>query len=144
MLKIGAPNTMLCLSLLLPGKVGRVVRKILLPIFSILLLYAIIWIIIIKCVNFETRSQTIQGKSLFLVINVRNDTFASVEVRDIRLINKNGEYVRRMLHNFPVEVPGNSEKEVRVRFAIDDYKKIETTVKTLLNQFTFKSNLDGS
>lgn len=133
---------MLCLSLLLPGKVGRIVRRVLFPIFSIVLLYAIIWIIIMKCVKFESTSQSVQGKNLVLTINVKNETFAGVEIRDMNIVNKDGEYVKKILYNFPVKVPRYSEKKMMMKFALDDYKKVETTVKTLYNQYTFKNNVD--
>lgn len=132
---------MFCLSFLIPGKIGRVIRRILFPIIAIVIVYMIVWTIILKCIKFNVTDQKVGKNFLYLTFQVRNTSFATVELCNMDVFAKNGKAVKKRTRDLPAVIPRYSGQKIRVGFALDEYKSIDVTVKALYRKFTIKTKL---
>ena len=132
---------LLCLSRFIPGKVGRVIRRMLLVAMSVVALYFITWLVILKGIKIEAIDQMADTHYVYLTFSINNDSFHEVEVKDMNIRNTSGALVKRKLQDLPVIVPRYSDKQIRMVFALDHFKSIEVDLKTLLNSYKAKSDL---
>ena len=125
---------MLCLSFLLPGKVGRFARKFLFPIVAVGIVYMLVWALILKSISFESVELKPQGKYMLATFQIKNSAFAGIEVVDLNVKNTRGESVKKRSSDLPMTIPRYSRRSVRVRYDVEEYESIEVTLKALLTK----------
>lgn len=135
---------MLCLSLLLPGKIGQIARKIMPLLISAVLIYVLLWGYIMKSIQFEVLKQDVVGKTLHLTLLVRNESFGDITFEDINLVNENGKAVAKRLHGFPTVISKYADRTVQASFAVDRYSSIRSRIKALGVGYTFENDLRRS
>ncbi|KAI5171273.1 hypothetical protein PAEPH01_1616 [Pancytospora epiphaga] len=132
---------MLCLTLLLPGKIGHFVRRAVLVLFGLVLIYAVSWGYIMSSIQFKVHKENVIGKTLHLTFSLKNRSFGNVVFEDMNLINNQEKKVTKKIKGFPFFVPRYSDKTVNAAFAVDKYNAIEMRFRTMGIGHTFKNNI---
>lgn len=133
---------MICLSFLLPGKVGKFARKFLFPIVAVGIVYMLVWAFILKSISFESVELIPKGKYMYAVFKIKNDAFAGVEIVDLNVKNTRGQSVRKRSSDLPMTIPRYSRRSVKVRYDLEEYESIDVTLKALLTKHKENSPLN--
>ncbi|KAI4290895.1 hypothetical protein PAPHI01_0169 [Pancytospora philotis] len=133
---------MLCLlTQFIPGKTGSVIRRVAYILGGLVLLYFALYAMVLCNADLKVIKQEAAGNKFTLSLRFYNNSVAGITLHDLNLVNAEGKAVRKMAHNFPVHVPCFSSAVVRGTYALDAYRKTETTMSTLLRKHTFKNNV---
>ena len=135
------PPMLLCLSYFIPGKLGRFVRRTLLIVMTILFIYFLNWILIVRGMKMDAVDQYSDKDYVYVTFRVTNDSYATVKVDAIDVKNINGDKVDRFSEDLPAVVPASGMKKVRVLFTMDQFKTAEVKLTALLTSYTIKTNL---
>ena len=109
---------MFCLSMLLPGKIGKVVRRIAFATGSIEIIYLIIWGYILRSIKFDVLRQVYENNFLCVDFKVVNPSFATVEIVKIYVYDSNNNKVDKKSKDLPKLIDGNDEKTFRLNFIL--------------------------
>lgn len=133
---------MLCLSLLVPGKAGRVVRRILVPVGAAIILYALCWALILKGLNMKPTDSFVDEDGLIYVgLRVTNKSFGDIEIIDLNVYDKDDRMVAKSTEDLPTLVPKYGSKNIQFLFEPAEFDSVELTVKALFLQRKFKNKM---
>lgn len=133
---------MLCLGYFLPGKAGKIFRRIFIPITGILLAYAICWAMILKGLDFSMKSADLIDQSAVLLnLDVKNTSFGDINLIDLNFYNEDDDKVNKSTSDLPLFIGRFSSSPLSISFDIDEYKKVELTVRILGLKKTFKTDM---
>lgn len=133
---------MLCLSCLLPGKLGKSVRKLAVLIFGMALVYTICWAVILKGLDFKMQGTNLVDQMLVLDFLVKNDSFGDITLKNLDFYNNEDEKVGKKTSDLPLVIRKFSSEPLRVGFLLDEYKTVEMTIKILGLQKKFKTKIN--
>lgn len=138
------PMLLCCLSFCLPTKISKLIRRVLLPIGAIVILYFLTVLLILYNFNLSCVDTKIEDNRISLVFRAVNNAFSGIELKDINLINENGVRAKKYSKkSLPILVPRYSEQDIGVKYALEEFKKIEVSLRVLLSNYTFKHRVAG-
>lgn len=133
---------MLCLSFLIPGKAGRIIRRVLVTIGAVVILYALCWALILKGLSLEPTDSFIDKDGFILVdLKASNKSFGDIEIIDLNVYDKGGKIASKYTEDLPTIVPKYGSRDIRFSFEPVELDSVELTVKTLFLQRRFKNKL---
>lgn len=132
---------MLCLSFLLPGKAGKIIRKIFMPIGAAVILYALCWALILKGLSMEPISSFSDEDTISVKIRAVNRSLGSIEIVDMNVYDEKGRMVPKRTEDLPVLVPSRESRDIQLYFESAEFDSVELTVKVLLLQRKFRNKM---
>lgn len=132
---------MLCLSFLLPGKAGKIIRKILMPIGAAVILYALCWALILKGLSMEPISSFSDEDTISVKIRAVNRSLGSIEIVDMNVYDEKGRMVPKRTEDLPVLVPSRESRDIQLYFESAEFDSVELTVKVLLLQRKLRNKM---
>ncbi|ELA41459.1 uncharacterized protein VICG_01564 [Vittaforma corneae ATCC 50505] len=133
---------MLCLSCLLPGKLGKSVRKIATLVFGVVLVYAVCWALILKGLDFKMQGANLADQKLVLDFLVKNNSFGDITLKNLDFYNNEDEKVNKKTDDLPLLIKKFSAEPLKIGFSLDEYKSVELTVRILGLQKKFKTKIN--
>lgn len=134
---------MFCLSYLLPGVFGKFTRKITMLAFIFSFLYIASWVLILKGLDFKVDSAENAGENLILGFQVKNTSFGNINLIDLDFYNYNDMKVPKSTADLPLLIKSFSSELLTIAFQIDQYDKVELTVKVLGLKRKFKVKMNA-
>ncbi|KAM0680817.1 hypothetical protein GINT2_001091 [Glugoides intestinalis] len=134
---------MFCLSYLLPGALGKFARKITILAFLFSTLYIASWVFILKGLDFKVNNVENLGDKLILEFLVKNTSFGNIDLIDLDFYNHDDEKVPKITNDLPLFIKRFSSETLKIAFLIDQYHKVELTVKVLGLKRKFKVKMNG-
>lgn len=135
-------NPMLCLSCLIPGKAGVIIRKISTLLFCVGLCYVVCWVIIAKGLNFKMQSADLVDQNLVLNILVENNSFGSINLKDLNFYNDEDQLIPKRTADLPMLIEKFSSKPLKLTSKLDEFRFVELTIKILGLQKKFKTKVN--
>lgn len=133
---------MLCLGYFLPGKLGKVFRRVFIPITGVLLAYAVCWAMILKGLDFSMKSAELVDQSTVLLnLDVKNTSFGDINLIDLDFYNQDNNKVGKSSDDLPLLIRRFSSSPLSIAFDIDEYKQVELTVRILGIRKSFKTDM---
>lgn len=129
---------MLLLSLCIPGKIGKIIRKLFFLFFLVMLLYWILWFIAFKNFNIYVINSTKDSKINSITFKFVNNSFLSASLLDLNLYSANNKLIKK-IDDIKLNIAGNESATKTLKFIQVDYKYIEFVYKTMFTKMKFKS-----
>lgn len=130
-----------CLAYLIPGKVGRVIRRVLFPFVALFLVYLAVWTLIVKDLDIKSINQVVKEPFVYVTFNVCNNSFAAITLKDMNILNTSNKRVVKRTRDLPTIIPRYSEERIKVGFRVDEFKTAVVNIKALLTSYEIKSQL---
>lgn len=110
-------------------------------IFSFL--YIASWVLILKGLDFKVDSAENAGENLILGFQVKNTSFGNINLIDLDFYNYNDMKVPKSTADLPLLIKSFSSELLTIAFQIDQYDKVELTVKVLGLKRKFKVKMNA-
>jgi len=132
---------MLCLAYFIPGKAGVVIRRILLFSFIAAILYLAVWILTLKGLKIETKSQGVENEMFFVNLLVTNKAFFPTKINNIDFYNDKDEKVYKKTEDLPAKIKPFGTEEISLLFKLEQYETVEMEVETMFKKLKHKNSL---
>lgn len=130
-----------CLSYLIPGKIGVVVRRVCTLLGGIALLYLGAYVWVVKSLDTTDVKIKFIENTVMVEFRLHNKSFANVTINEFNFLNEAGDRVPRVLKAPVTPIPPYSSRIIKNGYKLDQYAMQELTLTTLMFKHSYKNDL---
>lgn len=130
---------MLCLALCCPGRIGKLIRRIFLPVIAVIIIYVVAWIAVVDSLKFTASGSETPDGQIKIEIDVRNKAYVQVKIVHFKVYSTDGTEIKCIHTNTPLIVQRRGKAKV---ITVIKKAKMKTTgikIKALGFTHEFKS-----